>query len=330
MQSEKHHIIILICAFALLFPVSNAFAQSTIKIQGTVSDSETGAPLYRANVIVDGTGFGASTDERGYFRIESVLAGTYSVSASYIGYTGQRISNVRISKDLPVRLDFKLQPTVIEMNEIEVSASADRPVSQSRMTVIHRKEIARSNYQSAGEVLEHIPGVEIRNSGGIGGAKTISIRGSQSNQVLVLLDGVPLNDQLGGDADLSAIPAHIIEKIEVHKGGSSPQFGGGAIGGAVNIITRKDFDNQLQWNGAYGSNRYYDIEPNWSGRYKNLGFFISYNYMESKGDFPYSYRDSRGNTIRENRMNADIMTRNLFLNMTYAPVSYTHLRAHET
>ncbi|MEE4310909.1 MAG: TonB-dependent receptor [candidate division KSB1 bacterium] len=323
MQSDKLYIIILICAFALLFPVSNASAQSTIKIQGIVSDGETGAPLYRANVVVEGTGFGASTDERGYFRIENVLEGTYPVTASYIGYTGQRIPNVRISKDLPVRLDFKLQSTVIEMNEIEVSASAGRPDSQSRISVIQRKEIARSNYQSAGEVLEHIPGVEIRNSGGLGGAQKISIRGSQSNQVLVLLDGVPLNDQLGGDADLSAIPAHIIEKIEVHKGGSSPQFGGGAIGGAVNIITRKNFDNQLQWNSAYGSNRYYNIEPNWSGRYKNFGFFISYNYMESDGDFPYSYRESGGNTIEENRMNADIMTRNLFLNMTYAQQGHT-------
>jgi len=293
------------------------FAQSTAKIVGTVSDSRTGKPLSRANIQVDGTGYGTSTTEWGEFCIENLLEGTYSVTASHIGYAGRKISHIRISKDQPVHLHVKLTPAVIQMPQIMVSGDVYEDRLEMAVTVIDRKTIENSNSLSAGELLEHVPGIEIQNTGGIGGSKKISIRGSQTNQVLVLLDGMPLNDELGGDADLTDIPVNIIEKVEVYKGGSSDRFGSGALGGVVNIITRKSFQNQIQIRGSAGSYRFFQTEPSWSAQYKTFGFLFSFNYFENRGDFPYSYDDSRGNTIDENRINADIKSHNVFLKVHY-------------
>lgn len=300
-----------------LFFCATTWAQSTIKIYGTVTDKNSGKPLMGANVVVEGTGMGASTDEHGDFQLENLLVGVYSVTASYMGYANQRIIDVKVLRDQPVQLNFILTPKVLPMREIEITAERWNDTPSANVQIITRKDIERSNFQSVGEILENVPGVEITSMGGIGSSKKISIRGSQSNQVLVLLDGIPLNDELSGDVDLSHIPTNIIEKVKVHDGGNSPRFGNGAIGGVVNIITKKSFENQLQLNSSYGSFQFFNIEPNWSGNIKNIGYFLSYNYIESRGDFSYSYEDSKGVIIHENRINADMMSRNWFGRLNY-------------
>lgn len=293
------------------------FGQSTIKIWGNVVDKQTGQPLYRVNIVVCGTGFGTTSDENGYFKLENLLEDIYSIEVSHIGYTRQRISDIRVSKDQPVRINIKLSPAVIPMRSVEISAPNADKSRKTDVVVIDEIEIARSNFHNLGEVLEQVPGVEIRNSGGLGGSKKISIRGSQTNQVLVLLDGIPLNDELGGVADLSQIPVNMIEKIEVYKSGSSHRFGSGAIGGAVNITTQKTFVNRAYLNGSLGAFRFFHFEPGLSGQYRNFAYFATYNQMETRGDFPYSYKNSLGETIQENRINSDVLSRNLFLRLNY-------------
>ena len=135
--------------------------------------------------------------------------------------------------------------------------------------------------------------------------------------MLVLLDGIPLNDQLGGDVDLSKIPTNIIEKIDVYKGGNSPRFGNSAIGGVVNIITRNQFKNEIKLNTAYGSYDFFNVEPIISGSYNNFGYFFSFNYMVSRGDFPYSYTNSAGEITNENRINSDLNSNNIFARINY-------------
>jgi outer membrane cobalamin receptor len=295
----------------------NLWAQSTIKIYGTVVDSKNGSSLFGADIIVEGTGSGASTDERGRYQLENLLTGVYDIKVSYTGYKSQTITDVKVLHDQPVQLNFQLEQIIYPLNEIIVSADRHKEHPSANIHSITSEDIEHSNFQSVGEVLDQVPGLEIQSAGGAGSAKKISIRGCQTNQVLVLLDGVPLNDELNGDVDLSQIPVNIIEKIEVHKGGNSPLFGSGAIGGVVNIITRSNFKNELKLNNAYGSFNLFNVEPAWSGNFKNFNFLLSFNYTESKNDFPYTYKNTSGDTVSASRINSDLTSSNFFGRVNY-------------
>jgi len=87
------------------------------------------------------------------------------------------------------------------------------------------------------ELAATAPGVGIRGYGGLGQLSTISIRGSASGGVLVLLDGIPLDTAAGGGVDLSSIPLHWVDRVEVVRGAEGAYYGAGALGGAVNVVT---------------------------------------------------------------------------------------------
>ncbi|MBN1351613.1 TonB-dependent receptor [candidate division KSB1 bacterium] len=311
----------IVLAFALILTLLSASAvnaQSDIKLYGTVFDGATGNPLFGANVVLEGTGFGDATDQRGYFAVENLLEGIYTVCASHVGYEKQFIADVRIPKDRPVKLTFILQPNPILLRSVEISAERYIQQVNGDMWVIPNESIVRSGSHNIGEMINQVPGVAVQDAGGISGSKKISIRGSQSNQVLVLLDGVPLNDESMGDVDLTNIPTNLVERIEIHKGGQSHRFGSGALAGVINIITKKTLQNDIQLNSGFGSFQMMTIAPAFSGQYKQLGYMFASQYLSSEGNFPYQYVDSKGETISENRANADMLSRNFFGRLTYS------------
>ncbi len=89
------------------------------------------------------------------------------------------------------------------------------------------------------ELVATAPGVAVSEYGGLGHLATVSIRGSTADGVLVLLDGIPLNTAFGGGVDLASIPPQWIERIEVVRGVEGAHYGAGALGGVVNVITRR-------------------------------------------------------------------------------------------
>jgi vitamin B12 transporter len=111
----------------------------------------------------------------------------------------------------------------------------------SAITVIRREEIERTNPSSLTEVLRAQPGVFLTEAGGPGATSDIRIRGANPNHTLVLIDGVRVNDpaQASGEFDGSLIPPALIERIEVLRGPQSALYGSDAIGGVVNIVTRR-------------------------------------------------------------------------------------------
>ena len=111
----------------------------------------------------------------------------------------------------------------------------------SAVTVIGAEEIARRSPTSLVDVLRSVPGLEISEPGGPGSTATIRLRGANSGQTLVLLDGVRVNDPSGasGEFDTAMIAPGLIERIEVLRGPQSALYGSDAIGGVVNIITRR-------------------------------------------------------------------------------------------
>ncbi len=127
----------------------------------------------------------------------------------------------------------------VELEEVEVRLPRPQPAAgpTSSATVIEaQRYIAES--KSIAEIVATAPGVAVQDYGGLGHLATVSIRGSSADQVVVLLDGMPLNTAAGGGVDLSSIPREWIDRIEVVRGAEGAHYGSGALGGVVNIITK--------------------------------------------------------------------------------------------
>ncbi|HMB30873.1 MAG TPA: TonB-dependent receptor plug domain-containing protein, partial [Desulfohalobiaceae bacterium] len=101
------------------------------------------------------------------------------------------------------------------------------------------KEQFEGKIVSLAEVIEKEAGVQVRQSGGLGSFSSVSLRGSSSDQVMVFLDGVLLNDASGGGVDLSNISLSDVESIEIYRGITPANFGRSSIGGAINIRTNR-------------------------------------------------------------------------------------------
>ena len=126
-----------------------------------------------------------------------------------------------------------LAPVVVTGTRTE-RALDDVPV---RVEVVSREEIARTHARTLKEALENVPGLQLREVHGKSGFE-LSLQGLTSDQVLVLIDGLPISASTGSTVDLSQYLVSDVERIEVVKGASSAQYGSSAMGGVVNVITR--------------------------------------------------------------------------------------------
>ena len=165
----------------------------------------------------------------------------------------------------------------VTLNEIVVTATKTekelKDVTQS-VTVITADEIKRSTASTAAEVLQQAAGAVVDTYGTPGSVNSIHLRGSSAGQVVVLLDGIRLNNPLNGQSDLSALPISIedIDRIEIVRGPSSALYGADAVGGVVNIITKKPASTVSRISGAAGSNGYDNLQLSTSLR-KGAGYF---------------------------------------------------------
>ncbi|ADQ15595.1 TonB-dependent receptor plug domain-containing protein [Halanaerobium hydrogeniformans] len=170
---------------------------------------------------------------------------------------------------------------VLELDEIVVRALRHRErllESSNSVEIITREDIEKRNVETAADILTYVPGVNINIGDGREGAEeNATIRGSAPNQVLVLVDGQPLNDLRTGRFDLSLIPAELIEDIEIVKGPASAQYGANAVGGLISITTRSGEEDleltNLRTNFASYNTQSYNL--NHFGFSENL----SYNLM---------------------------------------------------
>jgi len=122
------------------------------------------------------------------------------------------------------------------------------------VTIVTAEQIEASGARNLGDVLEGRAGISVTDYGPEGSVQSVSVRGSTSSQVLVLIDGVRQNSASSGGVDLSLVPIENIERIEIIRGGSSALYGADAVGGVINIITKKEAGNQFKIlfeNGSY-------------------------------------------------------------------------------
>jgi vitamin B12 transporter len=131
-------------------------------------------------------------------------------------------------------------PPPVELDEIVVRfprAEADEDPTASA-TVVEADRYA-GEAKGVAELVATAPGVAVNDYGGLGQLATASIRGASAGGVLVFLDGLPLNTAFGGGVDLSTIPRHWVERLEVVRGAEGAHYGAGALGGVLNVVTRR-------------------------------------------------------------------------------------------
>jgi outer membrane cobalamin receptor len=139
------------------------------------------------------------------------------------------------------------QDTSLAVEKIVVTATRIAGTilaSPDHITVVSGEELAGA--LSAAEALEGVSGVSVSDNGAVGAVQSVSLRGSAAAQVLVLVDGVRLNDSRQGAPDLSQIPVDNIERIEIVRGGTSALYGADAVAGVVNIITKSRSEDRFR------------------------------------------------------------------------------------
>jgi vitamin B12 transporter len=220
-------------AIAALSLPGPALAQYPGELAGRVRDAITGKAVPTVLIEVVGTGLSALSDGRGDFHLRGLEPGRHSVRFSRLGYvTAERQIEIRNGVTMHLTVSLGAHPVALD----EVRAEAERGATPGALTIT-REEIERSAELTAAGLLEGRAGLVVQRRGPTG-QQTVSIRGSSADEVLVLLDGAPLNDPLTGATDLSTIPTGQIQSITVLPGGHSARFGSGAAAGVVMIESR--------------------------------------------------------------------------------------------
>ena len=173
----------------------------------------------------------------------------------------------------------------------------------SFVTVISGQALEKG-FNTIPEVMGETVGVRVNRFGGLGDFSSISIRGSTSEQVLVYLDNVLLNDAAGGGVNLGTIPASHIDKIEIYRGSSPIQFGATGIGGVVNIRTQRPLkDNLLSIKSEYGSFNTFRLNALASRKPSRWDYVMGLDYNSSENDFRFvSDNGTQFNTTDDQEM----------------------------
>ncbi|HOS72334.1 MAG TPA: TonB-dependent receptor [Bacteroidales bacterium] len=222
--------------FCLIILPSGLFAQKG-SISGYVKGMN-GEAIEAVTLVIKNTTLGTVTDRNGFYKINNINAGTYIVRASLIGYeTREKTVTVLEGEN---NADFGLDETNINLNEVVVtgtrSEKALKNVPVITQVINARRMIDLGITSVTGALQNMVPGLEI---GQFGTRATVTMQGMDAKYVLFLVDGERIAGEISGDIDYSMLNLENIDRIEVIKGASSSLYGSNAIGGVINIITKK-------------------------------------------------------------------------------------------
>ena len=273
-------------------------------ISGFVRDNSSGEPLSYVNVfvVVEGSYKGSATNQDGYYVISGLFPGDYNVNASIIGY--KMISNnVSLVSNDDIRLDFRLEISALEGQEVNVSAERikfQQSIESSQISLDLREINTVPGFIEADvfRTLQMLPGVQ---SGG-DFSSALYVRGSTPDQNLIMLDGITIYNPYHLGGIFSTFNTDAIKEADFHAGGFPARYGG-RMGAILNVINREGNTEKVtgsgnislvtgkaliegplpKWNGMKGS---------WllSGRRTYFDQFINL-VTGTKGQFPYYFYD---------------------------------------
>lgn len=270
------------------------------RIKGKVVDLQSGEALIGANVVVEGSSFGANTDANGDFTIPNLEAGVYTLRASYVGYKTVTMSNVRVNADLTQYVSFQLPSQDIQVGTIDIVAQ--KPIIQKDNTnavrITTAEDIQALPVRSVNTIVGLTAGVTQSNG-------NTYIRGGRNDENGYYLEGVSIKSPLSGGRDIR-VSQDALEEIQVQTGGYTAEFGNANAG----IIRQayKSGGTQLRSSFEYitdninfnSKNKAYDgtqrLGANWYG-YDESSFVLSGPLFDQRFKFfvNANYRYDRDN-----------------------------------
>lgn len=216
---------------------------------GHVKDAQTGEHVPFVVIKVKGTTIVTTTDNTGHFFLKNLPEGTLGIEARYLGYSSQTI-NVTIKKNKSQEVNFTLNPSYTDIDEVVVSANRNetkRSMAPNLVNVIGSKvfDITQSTCLAKG--LNFQPGVRTEDDCQNCGFTQVRINGLDGHYSQILVNSRPVFSSLNGVYGLEHIPANMIDRVEVVRGGGSALFGASAIGGTINIITKEPLHNSASF-----------------------------------------------------------------------------------
>ena len=235
----------LIFSMFLFITGITVYSQTTGKISGKVTDTETGEPLPFANIVLEGTSLGAASDVKGNYFILNIPPGVYRLKGSSIGYETVIMQNLNVSVNRTTTADFKLKATAIQGQEVVISVpriqskkdqtSSIRNITSQDMEIMPVENLDAVVNLQAGVVRGHF-------------------RGGRWDEVAYLVDGVSVNEAFGNSKTVT-IENETVSEIEVITGTFNAEYGK-AMSGIVNAIT-KSGSNILRGSVSLNASNYY-------------------------------------------------------------------------
>ncbi|WKN44158.1 TonB-dependent receptor [Tunicatimonas pelagia] len=235
---------------ALIISINLGYGQSP-SVSGEVY-SEDGEKLLGVYVQLNNKQ-ATVTDEAGRFVFKNLEAGKYILTASFMGFQALEKS-FTLAEGQTFSLNLELEEEVTQLSEVTVTGKSEaRELRESTasVAVLETKDLyTQSNNTS--DVIKQISGVNVRQTGGFGSEAEVSISGMSGKQVKFFLDGIPLT-YFGSGLGLNVLPVNLMEQIEVYKGVVPVHLGADALGGAINIVSRKEYSSYLDAAYSFGS-----------------------------------------------------------------------------
>ncbi|WP_329903472.1 TonB-dependent receptor [Porphyromonas pogonae] len=238
------------CSYAFATGNSPLPDPSDANIVGHVKDAKTGEHLVGITIGIKGTNYGTSTDASGHYFLRNLKPGKITLVMRGLGYVSQE-RTVSIVKDKTIEVNFDAIQDNVMLDEVVVSSNRQetlRRLAPTLVNVVDDKLFQKANVNNLSQGLIFQPGVRVENDCQNCGFNQVRINGLDGRYTQILIDSRPVMSSLAGVYGLEQIPANMIDRVEVVRGGGSALFGSSAIAGVVNIITKEPAFNSMSFN----------------------------------------------------------------------------------
>lgn len=221
---------------------------SDANVIGHVIEKKTGEHLSFITIFLKGTTIGTTTDVSGHYYLKNLPEGDFVIVMKTIGYKTIE-KPVKIKKGKTFEVNFEVEEEAMALDGVVVSANRNettRRLAPSLVNVLDSKTFETTNSVSLADGLNFQPGLRVENNCQNCGFQQVRINGLEGPYTQILVDSRPIFSALTGVYGLEQIPANMIERVEIMRGGGSALFGSSAIAGTINIITKEPLRNSAQ------------------------------------------------------------------------------------
>lgn len=242
---------IFLLAAILLSVIASVYAQKKPKTDANLIGHVTsqGVHIPFATVSVKGTTIGSTTDESGHYQLIHLPVGTHTFVAQTLGYRPMEVVLTMTAGETK-EYKFDLEPDVLGLNEVVITGDrneTNRVESSTIVTTITPKLFASTQSVTLSEGLNFCPGLRIENDCQNCGFNQVRMNGMEGPYSQILINSRPIFSGLAGVYGLELIPAAMIERVEVIRGGGSALYGSNAIAGTINLILKDPINNAYEF-----------------------------------------------------------------------------------